>query len=123
MSAIRKDRPLDALPRLTQERAQRTNWRRESRRAVDPESGQSSTSGGTNLINHGWTRRWNTAPVHWYCQVLQCVHHHRKEELRVGHICQHCCHYPLLQAEAQEAEGGDGKLIYRCLVIPLVVFC
>ncbi|KAL6481581.1 hypothetical protein MHYP_G00096610 [Metynnis hypsauchen] len=108
MFATRKDKPLGKL-------------RLEGRR-VDQEKGHSSSLGGTNLINHGWTRRWNTAPVHWYCQVLQCIHHHRKEELRVGHICQHCCHNPLLQAEAQEAEGCDGELIYRCLVIPLVVF-
>ncbi|MCJ8747940.1 hypothetical protein PDJAM_G00159190 [Pangasius djambal] len=71
-------------------------------------------SGGRGSVckHHGWSRLRRTAPVHRHCQVLQLLHHHRKEELCLGHICQHRRHYPVLQTEAQEAEGCNSELMY-----------
>ncbi|KAG7315822.1 hypothetical protein KOW79_020688 [Hemibagrus wyckioides] len=62
--------------------------------------------------HHGWSRLRHTSPVHRHRQVLQLLHHHRKEELCLGHICQHRCHYPVLQTEAQEGEGCNGELMF-----------
>ncbi|KAG7485609.1 hypothetical protein JOB18_014315 [Solea senegalensis] len=49
--------------------------------------------------------------IYWICQVLQFVHNHRKEELCLGHICQHSSHSPFLQIEAQETSCRHRKVI------------
>ncbi|KAG7463019.1 hypothetical protein MATL_G00190970 [Megalops atlanticus] len=76
---------------------------------MSPPCGVKSTSRG--LIEHGRTRCWKPAPVYWFRETLQRVHHHWKEELCPGYICRHCYNFPLLQVEAQEAEAGHSKVI------------
>ncbi|KAK6300588.1 hypothetical protein J4Q44_G00286860 [Coregonus suidteri] len=66
---------------------------------------------GQATIQHGRTRRRNQSPVYWLCQVLQCIHNHRQEELCLAHICKHSHHRPLLQVEAQETGGCHGKVM------------
>ncbi|KAF4075148.1 hypothetical protein AMELA_G00231360 [Ameiurus melas] len=66
--------------------------------------------------HHGGSRLRHTAPVHRHCQVLQLLHHHRKEELCLGHIREHRRHYAVLQTEAQE-EGCNGELMYYYKVL------
>ncbi|KAK2817986.1 hypothetical protein Q7C36_021919 [Tachysurus vachellii] len=75
------------------------------------EGHQFSRRRGLIREHHGWSRLRDT-PIHRHRQVLQLLHHHRKEELCLGHICQHRCHYPVLQTEAQEGEGCNSELMY-----------